>query len=625
MDRVVVGALLGLWLVAPSQARAGAEAGAAAADPVAQATQATLEGGAPVVAGSSSAAVAAPAARPEGFGVEPFKNPRRIRALDHLSYGLPALIAERLAVSPRLRFESMPELFPRVQPVAAAWRVNGSFQRGSDWKLTVTVEVSTSGAPDVVVASASRTGAVGDAAQLGLEAALQAFAAVPALKVEARAFAADTVVRFSRDPYAFVLYGRALQAYYSPGSAAAMRGERTRKHLMKSLVIDPRVPETRRFLAEVSLAAGRPGHARAALASALDIRPDYPAALRALAAIDRTAGLAAARDSWKRVVELDPHDVGARRAYGELLGEAGQLEEAQRQLQLVLAAAPNDLETRRSLVLVLAARRAGKELVAALEEVVRLDSDNIDARMDLGAAYLGVGRTTEAFSVYEDVLRRRPRHTAALKLAADLARERGDVAQASALYTKLRTLSPADPRPLMLLASTHAEAGNLDIAERFFTAGLAYPAVRADALGNLGSLALRKGDPAQALKMLDRAVELRPDRAIIRFNHAVALHRLGRHVEALGELHTAETLDPSDASVRFFAGIVALRLGFLDEAQASFRATLNLDPKHMDARHNLGILEGMGLGREGVLSFGAIEGAAIPEGAASITIDKKVQ
>jgi hypothetical protein len=64
---------------------------------------------------------------------------------------------------------------------------------------------------------------------------------------------------------------------------------------------------------------------------------------------------------------------------------------------------------------------------------------------------------------------------------------------------------------------------------------------------------------------------------------------------------------------------VALRLGFLDEAQQSFRATLNIDPKHADARHNLAILEGMGLGREGALSFDAVEGAP------SITIGPQVR
>ena len=170
-------------------------------------------------------------------------------------------------------------------------------------------------------------------------------------------------------------------------------------------------------------------------------------------------------------------------------------------------------------------------------------------------------------------------------------------------------LAPTDPRPLMLLASTHASAGNVDIAERFFTEGLAFPAVRAESLGNLGALALRRGAPKEALTFLERAVRMRPEGAIIRYNHAVALHRLGRHTEALGELRTAETLNPVDAAVRFLAGVVALRLGLLEEAAASFQATLQLDGRHADAKHNLAVLESMGLGREGVKSFTSDVGA----------------
>ncbi len=546
-------------------------------------------------------------AGPAGFGVEPWINTRKTRALDHLIYGLPAFIAERLATGNELRLASLPELFPRVQPATVKYLVGGRFERGADWKVTVTVDIQAAGfgpRGGEVIASASRSGATEAAATLALEAAVAAFAAVPGLNVDAAAQGAAHPVRFARDPYAFVLYGRGLAALHGQGAPAA-RLERSRKHVMRSLVIDPKVPETRRLLAELYLAAGKPGHARAALTSTLELRPEYVAALRALGALDRAAKIPAARASLERALALDPHDQESRRLLGELYAEAGELGPAQKLLERVLAAQPEDLQARRSLVLVLAARQAGEELVVALEEIVRLDPDNVDARMDLGAAYMSEGRNADAASTYEDVLRRRPRHAAALKLTADLARERGDVAQASARYTRLRLLSPGDPRPLFLLASTHADAGNIDLAERFFSAGLAYPAVRADALSNLGALAMQRGADKQALGYLSRAAKLRPDRSTIRFNHAVALHRVGRHVSALGELQAAASLTPHDPGVHFFSGVVALRLGLLAEAMRSFEETLAIDPKHGDARHNLELLTGPSLRREGVLTFAA--------------------
>jgi len=102
---------------------------------------------------------------------------------------------------------------------------------------------------------------------------------------------------------------------------------------------------------------------------------------------------------------------------------------------------------------------------------------------------------------------------------------------------------------------------------------------------------LRRGDARQALWYLSRAVRRRPDRATIRYNHALALHLLARDAEALDELRVAADADPADAGVRFFAGVVALALGKLDDAADSFKAAVELDPGFDDARENLALLE----------------------------------
>jgi Flp pilus assembly protein TadD len=210
--------------------------------------------------------------------------------------------------------------------------------------------------------------------------------------------------------------------------------------------------------------------------------------------------------------------------------------------------------------------------------------------MDLGAAYLALGRQADAAGVYDDVLRRRPRHTGALKLAGDLARARGDVKTAATNYARLHVLAPHDPRPVFLMAAAYVQAGDLERAQRWFDEASQLPGMMGDAYANLGAIALRRGDARQALWYLSRAVRRRPDRATIRYNHALALHLLGREAEALDELRVAADADPGDAGVRFFAGVVALALGKLDEATDSFKAAVELDPGFDDARENLALL-----------------------------------
>ena len=98
-----------------------------------------------------------------------------------------------------------------------------------------------------------------------------------------------------------------------------------------------------------------------------------------------------------------------------------------------------------------------------------------------------------------------------------------------------------------------------------------------EAYANLGAIALRRGDARQALWYLTRAVRRRPDRATIRYNHALALHLLGRDPEALDQLRVAADADPADAGVRF-SRVVALALGKFDDAAESFKAAVELDP-----------------------------------------------
>jgi Flp pilus assembly protein TadD len=535
------------------------------------------------------------ASRAEPFAVEPFTNVKRVQTLHHLAYGLPAVVAERFARALPLRFVGRDELFSRTLPMNATWLVGGSFTTQTDGKVAITVEVRRRATPDEVVARATRAAARDAVVTATLAAATEAFAALPGVVLPA-----DTIeaagAPFGRDPYAFTLYARAVSAFHGGGGPAKptplgkSRALRAIDLLRHSLNVDPALPEARRFMAMALLANGQPAPARGMLTAALDVRPDSALALRTLAALDRQSGLPGARERYARLVELDPQDVDARRGFGDLLLESGRIEEAQTQLRAVLDADPEDAHARRQLITALSSHQQGKELAAQLEEALKRDPENLDARLDLAAAYASLGMTLEAATAYEEVLRRRPHHQGALKLAADLARARGDLAKASAYYSRLRVLSPDDPRPVFLLAAAHAQAGALDKAERLFTDAAQYPGMLAEAYSNLGAIALRRGDPKQALWFLSRAAKRRPQRPLIRYNHGLALHQLGRDTEAFDELQAASSAAPDDADIQFLSGVVALRLGRLEEARDAFTKTVALDPQRSDAARNLALM-----------------------------------
>jgi len=234
---------------------------------------------------------------------------------------------------------------------------------------------------------------------------------------------------------------------------------------------------------------------------------------------------------------------------------------------------------------------------------VRLDPDDLEARLDLGAALSSIGRIDPAIAAYEEVLRRRPRQPAILKLAADLYRAKGDLPKAIAYYERLRRIAPDDPRPVFLLGKAYYETGRLDAAERMFTDGAHYPGMLGDAYSNLGAIAVRRGHVSEALWFLSRAAQRRATKAGVHYNYALALRAADRHEEALAELDAAAKIDPNDAEVRFVGGVVALRLGRAADAEARFQEALRLDPAHEGARHNLALLESLKVRNESEYSF----------------------
>jgi Flp pilus assembly protein TadD len=533
----------------------------------------------------------------QGFVVARFENPGRVSSLRHLEAGLPALLAERLAQQMPLRYVGDPALLRAGSPRGdARFVLRGLFHKLPNMAVAITVEVASARTPEVVMGSARVDAHRNDLVGASLRAALEALGKVPGLDLAATP--ENLTAPFGRDPYAFVLYGRGVAAYLGIGGPRS--AERAREHLGRALVIDPKIPEARRYLGLLHLEAGNPGHARTMWSYALDVRPDYTEAVEALAALERTSGVPAALMRYQRLLELDPDNLAAWRTYGELLYEAGRLEDAERALELVLSVEPADARARRTLTLVLASRQAGPELVREFEAIVELEPGNLEARIDLAAAYLAEGRVARATDTYEAVLNERPRDTTALKLAADLWRRQGHPEKAVPYYQKLRRLAPGDPRPAFLLGSAYHAAGDLAAAEKAFTEASYFPGMRPEAFSNLGAVLLKQSRAREARWFLMKASQARPDNPSVRFNHALALRDLGRNADALGELRAAQKVAPDDSEVRFLAGVVCLRLGKLSEAQLDFEAAVTLDPEHEAARHNLALLdEALGTKREG--------------------------
>jgi tetratricopeptide (TPR) repeat protein len=144
-------------------------------------------------------------------------------------------------------------------------------------------------------------------------------------------------------------------------------------------------------------------------------------------------------------------------------------------------------------------------------------------------------------------------------------------------------------RQLLDAAAGHARAGRQQQAADVYRQVLAAEPDNAEAMANLGSLALQAGRADVAVGLLGRAAKLRPDVAEVRYPLAAALRAVGRWPEALEQYRQAAALRPGSPDALCDVATTLGAMGREDEAAAEFRKALALDPGHAVANYNLGV------------------------------------
>jgi tetratricopeptide (TPR) repeat protein len=120
-------------------------------------------------------------------------------------------------------------------------------------------------------------------------------------------------------------------------------------------------------------------------------------------------------------------------------------------------------------------------------------------------------------------------------------------------------------------ALDHHRAGRLDEAARHYESVIAAAPDHAAALHNLGVLRAQSGDPAAALDLFERALDIDPDYAHAYLNLAGAQRALGRLAEAAASYSRALSLNPALYPGHFARALVLTQLGRDEEALAHFR------------------------------------------------------
>ena len=165
----------------------------------------------------------------------------------------------------------------------------------------------------------------------------------------------------------------------------------------------------------------------------------------------------------------------------------------------------------------------------------------------------------------------------------------GRLDQGEVMVRAVLSETPDDANALYLLARIILGRRQPGEAVRLLQRALNLDAGVAAYHGLLGQALLALGRLEDSLERFGRAIELEPDWAEGHFLLGTALGHLARPEDALGAFGKAADLAPDNTAVWTNLGVSFTRLGRHEDAIKSLRRALALDPQNPECHHNLAV------------------------------------
>jgi tetratricopeptide (TPR) repeat protein len=299
-------------------------------------------------------------------------------------------------------------------------------------------------------------------------------------------------------------------------------------------------------------------------------------------------------------------------AKGVQLHQAGDILGAIEAYTLALEREPRRVDARSNLGA--AYMRLGRYEDAVREYRRALEADPAQApvRLNLALAQYKSALIREAAAELEQVLALDPRNKAALLLLADCRLQMGDDARVIALLEPHESELGQDPLYGYLMGTALLRRNDLvrgqTFIDRLFRDGDTAP-------GRLlmGAAHLRRKDPQAAVTELERAASLDPRLPSVHSVHGLALMDLGRRPEALEAFRREVAVNPNDFDSNLYLGLLLKDESRLDEAGDHLRRAARLRPHDPRVLYGLGGLH-LSAGRleEAEKALEAVT-AAVPE------------
>ena len=267
--------------------------------------------------------------------------------------------------------------------------------------------------------------------------------------------------------------------------------------------------------------------------------------------------------------------------------EAGEIGKANVQFQNALKINEEHVPSLLGLSRIAEERQDFRSMFGLLQRVVRLDPNQIEARVNLGKIYLVGGDETSALEQAEEALAIAPDDNGAVALKAAVQLRLGDYAGAVELARRVVARDPANAEAVTVLATERMVAEDPEAALAELDKALAVnPEIAVLQLLKIRVLtSLERG--GDVLETYEQLVALYPEEAVYRRAYARELIGQGDYSQALAQLEKTVEIEPGnlDAKVDVIRMISAMENA--DAGEAKLRGYVDAEPDNTDLRFAL--------------------------------------
>ena len=296
----------------------------------------------------------------------------------------------------------------------------------------------------------------------------------------------------------------------------------------------------------------------------------------------------AAAESYRRVLQLNPHNAKLHYNLSLALDKLGDLPSEQRELERAVELDPKLGVAQNQLGLL--ALRSGKQAEAEKRFTSALAADPTfsEAQSNLGVLYSQQGKNAEAASLFQQAIKNDPNYSKAYVNFGLLQAQQGALSQAEQQFRAAIEVNASDADAYAALGMLQAKTGRGADAVKSFQKAVALQPASAQAHLNLGIALVDQYDRAGGFKEFSEAARLDPGLAAAHYNLGRFFFETGKYEDAGRELEVAIRIQPDQAGAVYFLALTAKQENQPERATELLQRVVALQPDNADAQYLLG-------------------------------------